>query len=175
MKSILLIALLVTAPFAASEAGLITPDNPLYPLDLFIDWLEEQFAGLFGNDVKMSVILNHMRERLEEVNVSKNNTAAMITALINLNAELQKIEDLSEKCSSICLEMVENATKVAEERIQEIMEKAPKECQYGLETALENIKRVKKGIEEMKERFKEGWHERYHYGWNYSNYTHSHS
>jgi len=141
---IFLIATLQTAYVLPADPG-ITPDNPLYPLDVFFDDLMERLAALFGPDAEAGIKIAHLNERLAELYVmaAQNKTMEVEKVLYHINIKVMEIERLCQaypRCAMACNATMEKAEKV----LQKCLEICPKEARKGLETALENVKQVRK-------------------------------
>jgi len=128
----------------------ITPDNPLYFLDVLLDDLQEWIASLQGPEMLAAVKARVLEERLSEavVMAAQNKIDAMERALYYVNAKVRELEDLSytcPECATICLHATEQAQKVLEECI----EKCPEQARKGLENAKENVKRAHERLKEV--------------------------
>ena len=72
MKTIILLALilLITPAAATNGAGMITPDSPLWHIDIAIERLTE--IATLNNEKRIELQLKHADERIAEAKVSQN-------------------------------------------------------------------------------------------------------
>ena len=154
-----LIVLLAITPVMADPG--ITPDNPLYFLDLFFDELKMFIASLQGVEALARAKAEVLNERLAELYAmaTANKTDKVATVLHHVNSLVEDLRALATThphVASICMQGLE----VAERVLNMCMDICPEEAKYGLQTAIENIKRGKEWLNETIHAWKEQWEKR---------------
>ena len=110
MVPIVLLAILTSTPLLASVAG-ITPDSPLYFLDLLWDQIRLAVAKLMGPKAYASTLASIVKERVAEFELMKerNETALAERTMIMAMAEMKALEKVCEENPSCSMYANETA------------------------------------------------------------------
>ena len=153
--AVLLVLSVLTTPAMAQTTVIvttnpgITPDNPLYFLDVLLDNLQEWLASLQGPEALTAVKIHILEERLAEAQAMamQNKTDAMERAMYYANLKIKELEELSQTCPN-CAQMCLHATEQAQKVLEECIKRCPEEAKKGLERSLEEVKKAHERIKE---------------------------
>ena len=147
----------LTATLALPSDPGITPDNPLYFLDLLFDEVKMFIASLQGAEALAKVKTEVLNERLAELYVmaTENKTDKAMVVLYHINKLVEDFKTLTfthPHVAGVCMRGLE----VAERVLNTCMDICPEKAKYGLQKAVENVERCKELLNEtIRERMKQ--------------------